>query len=103
MSKLPFNFNDVDDPSPQQTNSIANRSDDLLSDVQSSTNVSFESENESDAIDSKADGNGTINSVEATTVIISGHAEQEATDDVVLPPTAKYCKNWIYFRPDFSR
>ncbi|GAN11628.1 hypothetical protein MAM1_0759d11204, partial [Mucor ambiguus] len=56
------------------------------------TNVSFEDENEGDSVDSsKADINGGIaNAVEATTATISGHAEQEATDDVALPPTAKY-------------
>ncbi|GAN04245.1 hypothetical protein MAM1_0058c03705 [Mucor ambiguus] len=51
-----------------------------------STNVSFEGENEDDAADNKADENGTTNAVEAT--FINGHAEQEATDAVVLPPTA---------------
>ncbi|GAN06084.1 hypothetical protein MAM1_0111c05561 [Mucor ambiguus] len=54
------------------------------------TNVSFEDENEGNAVASKANDNGTANTVEATTVIISGHAKQEATDDVALPPTAKY-------------
>ncbi|GAN03343.1 hypothetical protein MAM1_0039d02796 [Mucor ambiguus] len=56
------------------------------------TNDSLEGENKGDAVDSKADNNGTANAVEATTVIISGHAEQKATDDVALPPTAKYSK-----------
>ncbi|GAN02904.1 hypothetical protein MAM1_0030c02354 [Mucor ambiguus] len=54
------------------------------------TNDSFKDKNEGDAVDSKANNNGTTNVVEATTVIISGHAEQVATDDVALPPTAKY-------------
>ncbi|GAN09669.1 hypothetical protein MAM1_0282d09200 [Mucor ambiguus] len=55
------------------------------------TDVSFEDENEGDAVDSKVDDYGGIaNAVEANNkVIISGHAEQEATDDVALPPTAK--------------
>ncbi|GAN02701.1 hypothetical protein MAM1_0026d02147 [Mucor ambiguus] len=57
-------------------------------------NDSFKDKNEGDAVDSKANDNGTVNAVEATTVIISGHAEQEATDDVALPPTAKYSKIW---------
>ncbi|GAN01048.1 hypothetical protein MAM1_0004d00479 [Mucor ambiguus] len=64
-------------------------------------NVSFEDENEGDAVDSKADDNGTANEVEATTVIISGHAEQEATDDVDLPPNANYSEIRIYLRPGF--
>ncbi|GAN05865.1 hypothetical protein MAM1_0103c05341 [Mucor ambiguus] len=67
------------------------------------TNDSFKDENEGDAVDSRADDNGTANAVEATTVIINGHDEQEATDDVALPPTAKYSKIWIPLRPDFSR
>ncbi|GAN09485.1 hypothetical protein MAM1_0270c09014 [Mucor ambiguus] len=67
------------------------------------TNDSFKDENEGDAVDSNACDNGTANAVEATTVIISGYAEQEATNDVALPPTAKYSKIWIYLRPDFSR
>ncbi|GAN06039.1 hypothetical protein MAM1_0109c05516 [Mucor ambiguus] len=66
-------------------------------------NDSFKDENEGDAVDSKANDNGTANAVEATTVIISGHAGQGATDDVALPPTAKYRKIWIHLGPDFSR
>ncbi|GAN06080.1 hypothetical protein MAM1_0111d05557 [Mucor ambiguus] len=59
------------------------------------TNVSFEDENEGNAVDSKANDNGTANAVEATTVIISGHAKQEAiTADVALPPTANYSEIW---------
>ncbi|GAN00634.1 hypothetical protein MAM1_0001c00056 [Mucor ambiguus] len=58
--------------------------------VNIATNVSFEDENEVGAVDSKANDNDTANAVETTTVIISGHAEQEATDDVALPPTANY-------------
>ncbi|GAN08913.1 hypothetical protein MAM1_0231d08433 [Mucor ambiguus] len=66
-------------------------------------NDSFKDKNKGDAVDSKANDNGTTNAVEATTVIISGYAEQEATDDVVLPPSAKYSKICIHLRPDFSR
>ncbi|GAN08588.1 hypothetical protein MAM1_0213d08102 [Mucor ambiguus] len=66
-------------------------------------NDSFKGKNKGDAVDSKANNNGTANTVKATTVIISSHAEQEATDDVALPPTAKYSKICIHLRPDFSR
>ncbi|GAN09323.1 hypothetical protein MAM1_0259c08848 [Mucor ambiguus] len=52
------------------------------------TNISFEDENEGDAVDSKADDNGPANAVEAK--VINDHTKQEATDDVALPPTAKY-------------
>ncbi|GAN01116.1 hypothetical protein MAM1_0004d00547 [Mucor ambiguus] len=70
--------------------------------LNTATNASFKDGNEGDAVDNRADDNGTANAVEATTVIISGHAEQEATiDDVALPPTAKYSKIWIHLRPDF--
>ncbi|GAN02433.1 hypothetical protein MAM1_0022d01876 [Mucor ambiguus] len=71
--------------------------------LNTTTNVSFEDENEGDAIDIKADGNGTASAVEAITVVISGHAEHEATDDIALPPTAKYSEIRIYFGPNFSR
>ncbi|GAN04628.1 hypothetical protein MAM1_0069d04089 [Mucor ambiguus] len=57
------------------------------------TNDSFKDKNEGDTVDSNANDNSTANAVEATTVIISGHAEQEATDDIALPPTAKYRHN----------
>ncbi|GAN04607.1 hypothetical protein MAM1_0068c04068 [Mucor ambiguus] len=53
------------------------------------TDVSFEDENEGDAVD--------------TTVINDGHAKQEVADAVALPPTAKYSEIWTHFRPDFSR
>ncbi|GAN06402.1 hypothetical protein MAM1_0122d05884 [Mucor ambiguus] len=54
-------------------NSIANRSDDLASDAQSSTNVSSENKNEGDdAINSKADDNANANAVEAK--VINGNA-----------------------------
>ncbi|GAN11271.1 hypothetical protein MAM1_0521c10830 [Mucor ambiguus] len=66
------------------------------------TNDPFKDKNEGDTVDSKANDNGTANAIEATAVIISGHAEQEATDDVSLPPTAKYSKICIYLRPNFS-
>ncbi|GAN08334.1 hypothetical protein MAM1_0200c07843 [Mucor ambiguus] len=56
------------------------------------TNDSFEDKNEGDIVGSKANDNGTANAVEATTVTISSHDEQEATDDVALPLTAKYSK-----------
>ncbi|GAN05208.1 hypothetical protein MAM1_0084d04677 [Mucor ambiguus] len=61
----------------------------------------FTDENEGDAVNSNTNDNGTANAVEATTVIISGLAKQEVTDDVALPPTAKYSKIWIHLRPDF--
>ncbi|GAN11806.1 hypothetical protein MAM1_0994d11409 [Mucor ambiguus] len=128
MSKLPSSSNGVDDPSSQRkpcsscmqfghirqshqscpenlrnkqafTKSIANRSDDLPSDAQSTTNVSFENKN-GDAVDSKANDNGADNA--AATKVINGHAEQEATGVVALPPTAKYSEVWIRWRPDFS-
>ncbi|GAN02978.1 hypothetical protein MAM1_0032d02428 [Mucor ambiguus] len=64
--KVSFDSNGVDDPSRQPlTDNIANRSDDLGSDVQSSTNVSFKDENEGDAVDGKADDDGTAHAVEA--------------------------------------
>ncbi|GAN07101.1 hypothetical protein MAM1_0148c06593 [Mucor ambiguus] len=101
MSKLPSNSNGVDDPSRERkpcqscmqfghmrryrqacpenlrkkqalANSIANRSDNLPSDFLSSTNVSFKDENECDAVDSRADGNGIANAVEAK--VIDGNA-----------------------------
>ncbi|GAN05622.1 hypothetical protein MAM1_0097c05094 [Mucor ambiguus] len=85
------------------TNSFANRSDDLPSDVQSSTNASFENENEGDAVDSRVvdNNNGTANTVEAN--LLKGYVEQETTDDVAVHPTAKYSEIWIHWRPDFSR
>ncbi|GAN00818.1 hypothetical protein MAM1_0002c00242 [Mucor ambiguus] len=52
-------------------------------------NVSFEDENEGDAVDSKADDYGAANAVESK-VIINNHAKQEATDDVAVSPSAKY-------------
>ncbi|GAN11387.1 hypothetical protein MAM1_0575d10948, partial [Mucor ambiguus] len=54
------------------------------------TNVSFEDESEGDdAVDSIADANGgTVNAVEDK--VINSHDEQEATDNVALPPTAKH-------------
>ncbi|GAN09431.1 hypothetical protein MAM1_0267d08958 [Mucor ambiguus] len=56
-----------------------------------------------DADDSEAGDNDTANTVEAK--VINGHAEQEATttDDVGLPPAAKYSEIWIHMRSDFSR
>ncbi|GAN03359.1 hypothetical protein MAM1_0039c02812 [Mucor ambiguus] len=55
------------------------------------TNASFEDKNEGDTVDSKAkDNGGTANAVEAK--VINGHAEQEATDDIALPPTANTAK-----------
>ncbi|GAN03979.1 hypothetical protein MAM1_0052c03435 [Mucor ambiguus] len=132
MSKLPSNFNGADDPRRQRkpcpfcmqlghmrrshqscpenlrnkqafTNSIANRSSDLPSDVQSSTNVSFENENEDDAVDSRVvdKNNDTANAVEVK--LLDGYVEQEATDDVAVHPTAKYRENWIHWRPDLLR
>ncbi|GAN03553.1 hypothetical protein MAM1_0043d03008 [Mucor ambiguus] len=66
------------------------------------TNDSFKDENGGVTVDSKANDNSTANAVEeATTVIISSHDEQEATDDVALPPAAKYSQIWIHLRPDF--
>ncbi|GAN11603.1 hypothetical protein MAM1_0740c11177 [Mucor ambiguus] len=47
------------------------------------TNDSFKDENEGDAIDSKANNNGTANTVEAK--VINGHAEQEAIYQMMLP------------------
>ncbi|GAN11901.1 hypothetical protein MAM1_1231c11525, partial [Mucor ambiguus] len=66
------------------------------------TNVFFENENENDVFDSKDDGNGTANAVEAK--VMNGHAEQETvTDNFALPPTANYSEIWTHSRPDFSR
>ncbi|GAN06509.1 beige/BEACH domain-containing protein [Mucor ambiguus] len=67
------------------------------------TNVSFEDKNESDAVNSSRNNdNETFNSVEA--IVFNGYAKQEATtDDIALPPTAKYSKIWIHLRPNFSR
>ncbi|GAN11434.1 hypothetical protein MAM1_0603d10997 [Mucor ambiguus] len=66
------------------------------------TNGSFEDDEEGGAVDNKANDNGTANNtVEAK--VINGHAEQEATDDVVFPPTAKYSENLTHLRPDFWR
>ncbi|GAN06805.1 hypothetical protein MAM1_0136d06295 [Mucor ambiguus] len=66
-------------------------------------NVSFEGKNEVDAIDSKANDNGTVDAVESKVIDVS-HAEQEATeDDVALPPTAKYSEVWIHLKPNLSR
>ncbi|GAN04287.1 hypothetical protein MAM1_0059c03747 [Mucor ambiguus] len=66
------------------------------------TNVFFENENEGNAVDSRVvdNSNGTASAVEAK--VINGHAKQETTDDVALPPTAKYSEIWIQLRPDFS-
>ncbi|GAN08327.1 hypothetical protein MAM1_0199d07836 [Mucor ambiguus] len=66
------------------------------------TNVSFENENEGDAADSRVvdNNNDTNNAVKAK--VINGHTEQEATDDVALPPAAKYSEIWIHLKPDFS-
>ncbi|GAN05313.1 hypothetical protein MAM1_0087d04783 [Mucor ambiguus] len=47
------------------------------------TNVCFEDENEADAIESKADDNGTADAVEAN--VINGHAEQEFIVQMMLP------------------
>ncbi|GAN03584.1 hypothetical protein MAM1_0043d03039 [Mucor ambiguus] len=47
------------------------------------TNDSFKDENEGDAVESKANNNGTANAVQAK--VISGHAEQEAIDQMLLP------------------
>ncbi|GAN03695.1 hypothetical protein MAM1_0046c03150 [Mucor ambiguus] len=67
------------------------------------TNVSFEDENEGDIVDIKADDNSAADAGESK-VINNGHAMQEATDNVTLPPTAKYNSQiWIHLRPDFSR
>ncbi|GAN05898.1 hypothetical protein MAM1_0104d05374 [Mucor ambiguus] len=67
----------------------------VLGHVQMSLNIAttvplMRDENKGEAIDIKSDGsNGTANAVEAIKVI-DGHAEQEATGDVALPPTAEY-------------
>ncbi|GAN01440.1 hypothetical protein MAM1_0007d00873 [Mucor ambiguus] len=45
--------------------------------------VFFEDENETDAVDSRVDGNGTANAVKAE--VINGHAKQEAIDQIMLP------------------
>ncbi|GAN05813.1 hypothetical protein MAM1_0102d05289 [Mucor ambiguus] len=66
------------------------------------TNISFEDENEDDVVDSKSNDNDTTaNSVEANKGI-NGYAEQEATDDVALPPTTNYSEIWIHVGHDFS-
>ncbi|GAN01855.1 hypothetical protein MAM1_0013c01290 [Mucor ambiguus] len=66
------------------------------------TNVSFEDENEGgNAVDSKTNNCGNAaNAVKSK--FIDGHAEQKATGDVALPPTAKYREIWTHLRPDFS-
>ncbi|GAN02190.1 hypothetical protein MAM1_0018d01631 [Mucor ambiguus] len=67
------------------------------------TNVSFKGKNEGGkAVDSKTnDNDGIANAVKAK--VINGHAKQEVTDNVSLPPTAKYCKVCIHLRHDFLR
>ncbi|GAN02874.1 hypothetical protein MAM1_0029d02323 [Mucor ambiguus] len=64
------------------------------------TSVFFKDKHEGDAADSKDDGNGNgiANKVE-TGVSINGDAEQEATDDAALPPTAKHIEMWVHLRP----
>ncbi|GAN09518.1 hypothetical protein MAM1_0272d09048 [Mucor ambiguus] len=58
-------------------------------------------ENEGDAVDDEADDNNdATNAVKVK--VLNVHAEQEATDDVALHPTAKCSKMWIYLSPDFS-
>ncbi|GAN03012.1 hypothetical protein MAM1_0032c02462 [Mucor ambiguus] len=47
------------------------------------TNDSIKDEDEGDAVDSKANNNGTANAVEAK--VINDHAEQEAIDHMMLP------------------
>ncbi|GAN11207.1 hypothetical protein MAM1_0505d10766 [Mucor ambiguus] len=47
------------------------------------TNDSLKDENEGDAVDIKANNNGTANEVEAK--VINGYAEQEAIDQMMLP------------------
>ncbi|GAN09376.1 hypothetical protein MAM1_0263c08902 [Mucor ambiguus] len=47
------------------------------------TNVFFEDESEGDAVDSKADDNGTADAVEAK--VVNGHTEQEPTTHMMLP------------------
>ncbi|GAN00680.1 hypothetical protein MAM1_0001d00102 [Mucor ambiguus] len=66
------------------------------------TNDSLEDENEGDAVDSKANNNGTANADEYK-VINNSHAKQEATYDVALPPTAEYSEFWTHLRPVSSR
>ncbi|GAN02583.1 hypothetical protein MAM1_0024c02027 [Mucor ambiguus] len=63
------------------------------------TNVSFENKNEDDAVDSRITDNNdsTANAVEAK--VIHGHAEQEVTNDVALPPTERYSEIWKHLRP----
>ncbi|GAN05003.1 hypothetical protein MAM1_0079c04471 [Mucor ambiguus] len=65
------------------------------------TNISFKDENENASVDSGVDDNGAANAVEAK--VVNGYAKQEATDDVSLPPTAKYSETWIHLRPDLLR
>ncbi|GAN02243.1 hypothetical protein MAM1_0019c01684 [Mucor ambiguus] len=45
-------------------------------------NDSFKNENEGGAVDSKANNNGTANTVEAK--VVNGHAEQEVIDQMML-------------------
>ncbi|GAN07133.1 hypothetical protein MAM1_0150c06626 [Mucor ambiguus] len=66
------------------------------------TNLSFEDENGGDAVDSKANDNGTASVVEVT-VINTGHSKQEVTNAVALPSAAKYSKIWKHLRPVSSR
>ncbi|GAN11011.1 hypothetical protein MAM1_0449d10563, partial [Mucor ambiguus] len=47
------------------------------------TTIKVPDENEDDAVDSKANSNGTANAVEAK--VINGHAEQKAIDQMMLP------------------
>ncbi|GAN08954.1 hypothetical protein MAM1_0234d08474 [Mucor ambiguus] len=65
------------------------------------TNVSFEDEDEGDAVDSKANDNVIADAVK-TTKVMNSHVKQDATDDVVLPPAAEYSDIWIYLRHGFS-
>ncbi|GAN01782.1 hypothetical protein MAM1_0012c01217 [Mucor ambiguus] len=55
------------------------------------------------AVDSRVVNNNNGTSISAKDKVINGHAEQEATNDVALPPTAKYSEIWMHLRPDFSR
>ncbi|GAN03495.1 hypothetical protein MAM1_0041d02949 [Mucor ambiguus] len=66
------------------------------------TNVSFEDEDERDAVYIKANDNSAANAGKYS-VINNGYAKQEATDDVTLPPTAKYSEIWTHLRPLSSR
>ncbi|GAN02287.1 hypothetical protein MAM1_0020d01730 [Mucor ambiguus] len=63
------------------TNQDNNKSVNMILNI--AADVSFEVENEADAVDSRVDDNGIANAVKAK--VIDGHAKQEAIDQMMLP------------------